>query len=647
MQKKPLELKDNNNLRRTLKLPVYIKYLRNALLLGAVCLAGLTACTQAKVVKYEAFQERTYPERSKPASYHNGSAQELLEGDYILIGFIDLRKNIQKCFDDNSCTQINDSPMSQADLAQEAAQRGGDIISLLEDRRILEKVQKKVCTGTTTTSYYIDGKMYTTTVCVSYATYDGFLEATISRALIWRYDPKSANAEVNFRAMQKAMQSLAHTYQVKVPQTQQEVAQAEEGHWQSMREWLSSEGPKKDKPPVEKERVSPNDIRVVQVLRQDSVAELEALMAEPWLPDWTDDKGRDAAMWAIMLGNQEAFSRLLRQGLVSVQRRDLGGHGVMSYATQASQLKILQKLRDHGGSLQERNGRGHGLVAQSCYQQQTDVLDWLLANGLKINQVNEQGVSALHLCVALNNNPMLRYLVQQGASIRALDAQGLSAMHYAAIRGDRRLIDQLRRWRLSTNATDQYGNTPLFFAAYNKNLPAWQALVAYGADAGHANEQGQLPLYLAFNKKHWAFIEQVLSEDERLHSLGQAGAEALRIAVQHKRAALTRLLLARGVRVTKDKAGNRIVYAAARYGDPRVLQALLEHKTDFNRRLNEGMTPLMIAAYFDNKAAVQVMLEQKVDSSVKDNRGMTALRHATLKGHESVVDMLRQAGVRE
>ena len=89
---------------------------------------------------------------------------------------------------------------------------------VLDKKFIVEKISKSVCTNYYTTTYYIKEQMYVSTNCASYRSVNGTLEATISRALIWRHTPQQKNYDANNLAINQAMKTLEQTY--KVDQTQ-------------------------------------------------------------------------------------------------------------------------------------------------------------------------------------------------------------------------------------------------------------------------------------------------------------------------------------------------------------------------------------------------------------------------------------------
>jgi hypothetical protein len=167
-----------------------------------------TGCVAPKVVEYKSFHNRTFSVRNKAAEQQQKSTSELLAGGYLLIGYIDLRRNIQTCYDDNYCVQHSTTPPARSELLLEAAHRGGDVVTLLDERTVLERNDRSDCTGYYTYTTMVNNKPIVNTSCRSYKVTPGKLEAKISRALVWRYDPDAAVSDANAKAIEQALQTL-------------------------------------------------------------------------------------------------------------------------------------------------------------------------------------------------------------------------------------------------------------------------------------------------------------------------------------------------------------------------------------------------------------------------------------------------------
>lgn len=67
---------------------------------------------------------------------------------------------------------------------------------------------------------------------------------------------------------------------------------------------------------------------------------------------------------------------------------------------------------------------------------------------------------------------------------------------------------------------------------------------------------------------------------------------------------------------------------------------IIEYGGDVNERYN-GMTPLMLAARYNNVEMIRLLLEKGAVASDKDTRGNTALKYAELSNATEAIDFLK------
>ena len=71
------------------------------------------------------------------------------------------------------------------------------------------------------------------------------------------------------------------------------------------------------------------------------------------------------------------------------------------------------------------------------------------------------------------------------------------------------------------------------------------------------------------------------------------------------------------------------------------LCALLDAGADPNARNEEGITPLMNAAWFGCRDSVRELLRRGADPLMRDNKGRTARDLASERGHKDVEELLK------
>ena len=65
---------------------------------------------------------------------------------------------------------------------------------------------------------------------------------------------------------------------------------------------------------------------------------------------------------------------------------------------------------------------------------------------------------------------------------------------------------------------------------------------------------------------------------------------------------------------------------------------------EFNRKNNQGETPLHVAIPTENIEMCELLIEGGADVNIRDNKGQTALHIASEEGHSEVVKLLINAG---
>jgi ankyrin repeat protein len=159
------------------------------------------------------------------------------------------------------------------------------------------------------------------------------------------------------------------------------------------------------------------------------------------------------------------------------------------------------------------------------------------------------GDTALHMAAAAFRRQVAALLVSRAANCRAKNRRGAEPLHYAAdanrwdpiAQAD--TIDYLIAAGADPNALDRSGVSPLHRAVRTRSFAAVRALVDGGADLRQRNNAGSTPLHLA------------------VQATGRGGSGSSQ--AREQQAAIVRLLLARGARVSdRDGRGKDVRQAA-------------------------------------------------------------------------------------
>ncbi|PZR19863.1 MAG: ankyrin repeat domain-containing protein [Flavobacterium psychrophilum] len=77
-------------------------------------------------------------------------------------------------------------------------------------------------------------------------------------------------------------------------------------------------------------------------------------------------------------------------------------------------------------------------------------------------------------------------------------------------------------------------------------------------------------------------------------------------------------------------------------GDVATVKKMLEYGASVHEKCN-GMTPLMIAARYNQSEIITLLLEKGANVKEKDEKGLTALKHAEASNAKEAVALLKQA----
>jgi ankyrin repeat protein len=209
------------------------------------------------------------------------------------------------------------------------------------------------------------------------------------------------------------------------------------------------------------------------------------------------------------------------------------------------------------------------------------------------------------------------------SSVQAGPPAPLSKADYellnAAAQGDTMALRRLNPRKANLEARDmQYGFTPLMWAAWKANIGTMRELIRKGADVNARSKFSQpAPIIL----RPYSFMktgEQTFSDGSLTTFLG-VGYGALNDGI-------TPLLL------------------AAASGSAMAVQTLLDKGADPNAATISGETPLDAAAAAGYLPSLQKLLGRGAKVNTQDVSGGTPLINAVLQGHTDVVKALLNAG---
>ncbi|MEP7310754.1 MAG: ankyrin repeat domain-containing protein [Acidobacteriota bacterium] len=419
---------------------------------------------------------------------------------------------------------------------------------------------------------------------------------------------------------------------------------------------------------------------------------------------------------AVKAGNRDAVRALLKKPASAndVNAAEPDGTTALHWAVRADDQDTAQMLLRAGAKANVANRYGVTPISLAAGNANAAIVDLLLAAGADANTSLPHGETVLMTAARSGNPAVVKSLLMHGARVDASeDRLGETALIWAAAHNHPDVVRLLiangavvdGRSKALEYAKDRFGLegvltilprgnwTPLMYAAREGAVDATRALAEAGADLNLTDSEQTPALLRAIVNVHYD-VAGVLVEHgadpnladtsnmaalyavAEMETIGEIyGRPARRFADKLDGVALLKLLLAHGAKVNAQLRTSTIqknhtpgegtlgngatpLMRAAKGGDYRIMQALLEAGADPTIRQNNGATALMIAAGLgrglgafqkdvgtedDMFRSVKLCLDRYVDPNVANDAGQTALHFAVRTG-DAMVKLLADKG---
>uniref|UniRef100_A0A7N0TNE5 MSP domain-containing protein n=1 Tax=Kalanchoe fedtschenkoi TaxID=63787 RepID=A0A7N0TNE5_KALFE len=253
-------------------------------------------------------------------------------------------------------------------------------------------------------------------------------------------------------------------------------------------------------------------------------------------------------------------------------------------------------------------------------------------------------------------------------SANSVDESGRSLLHLAVIKNRADLVQMLLEFEPDINAHSNSGSSPLEAAAASGNALIVELLLAHGANMERSGPSQIGPIHLAARQGHVEVLKLLLLKGADVESPLKDGRTALHIAAEERRRDCTRLLLASGAKtdVPTYATGDTPLHIAAAQGDRHLVHLLLQKgankwvqnksgKTAYDLAAEEGHSKLYdalklgddlcLAAKMGDVRKVERLIENGALLNGKDQHGWTALHRASFKGKTDLVRILIEKGI--
>lgn len=221
--------------------------------------------------------------------------------------------------------------------------------------------------------------------------------------------------------------------------------------------------------------------------------------------------------------------------------------------------------------------------------------------------------------------------------------------------GDPALIWSAIEHGVDVNAVSSQGAVPIVLAAVRGAEAIVDLLLSAGADVNNPDQSGGMTaLHAAALGGHEAIARKLLARGAKVNATyGQPPVTCLSLALRGGHSSIVRLLLDGGADVeapvanASDGPGRQgttpLLYAAS-IGDEDTVRILLAHRANPDRANDEGMTPLMAAAFQGHLDVAKALVENgayvRLPNRLDPKQPFSALDIAEKRGHRELVRYL-------
>ncbi|KAK6944188.1 Major sperm protein (MSP) domain [Dillenia turbinata] len=280
------------------------------------------------------------------------------------------------------------------------------------------------------------------------------------------------------------------------------------------------------------------------------------------------------------------------------------------------------------------DANGQTLLHLAISQSRPDLVQLILEFEPDVEAPNRSGSTPLEAAAANGEALIVELLLARKASTERSESSRHGSIHVAARCGHMEVLRLLLLKGANADALTKDGNTALHLAVEERRRDCARLLLANGAGADIRNgSDGDTPLHIAAGLGDEQMVKLLLQKGANKDVRNRLGKMAYDVAAEFGHARLFDAL----------RLGDSLCIAA-RKGDVRTINRLLENGAAINGRDQHCWTALHRASFKGKIDAVKALIEKGIDIDARDADGYTALHCAVESGHVEVIEMLVKKG---
>ncbi|XP_071098527.1 uncharacterized protein [Haliotis cracherodii] len=380
------------------------------------------------------------------------------------------------------------------------------------------------------------------------------------------------------------------------------------------------------------------------------------------------NKGWTPVMNAASKGRKDVFDFLVLKG-ADITLTDYDNDNILHLACEGGNKALVEYLLPTT-DINKRGNKGWTPVMNAAWKGRKDVFDFLVSKGADITLTDYDNDNILNLACGGGNKALVEYLlrktdinirgnngwtpvmnaawsgkkdvfdflVSKGADITLTDYDNDNILHLACEGGNKPLVEYLLP-KTDINTRGNMGRTPVMNAAWKGRKDVFDFLVSKGADITLTDYDNDNILHLACEGGNKALVEYLLPSTD-INKRGNKGWTPVMNAAWKGRKDVFDSLVSKGADITlTDDDNDNILHLACEGGNKPIVEYLLP-KTDINTRGNNGLTPVMTAAWSGKKDVFDFLVSMGADITLTDYDNDNILHLACEGGNKALVEYL-------
>ncbi|XP_071094922.1 putative ankyrin repeat protein RF_0381 [Haliotis cracherodii] len=349
-----------------------------------------------------------------------------------------------------------------------------------------------------------------------------------------------------------------------------------------------------------------------------------------------DDDDNNILHLACREGNVEVVKYIHSQNIIDIESRGAFEETPLMFAAEFGKGEVFSYLMEIGANISKVDRGSENILHLSCKGGNVEIVDYVLKqNVIDLNSREKEGMTPLLLSAYLGESDAFDLLIGRGADISSVNDFGDNILHFSCRGGNVDIVKYvLKQNVVDIESRDNEGMTPVLLAAFWGKRDAFDLLIGRGADTKVVNINGDNILHNSCRGGNVDIVKSVLKQNVvDISSRDNEGMTPVLLAAFFGERDAFDLLIGRGADISGvNDFGENILHFSCRGGNVDIVKYVLKQNVvDINSRDNEGMTPVLLAAFWGERDAFDLLIGRGADTKVVNINGDNIL-HLSCKG---------------